>query len=202
MPEWLKGTGCKPVGSAYVGSNPTAPIGIIRSVTATRLVRTDDAEVLAGLVSRNRAFLAPWDLVRDEEYFTVDGQAQRIERALGEHERGAICPYVILEGDGRVVGRITLDGIERGPVQSCHLGYWVDEDHNSHGLATAAVATMLGVAFDELELHRVQAATLPHNAASQRVLERNGFERIGLARGYLRIAGRWQDHILFQRLSA
>ena len=76
MPEWLKGTGCKPVGSAYVGSNPTAPIGIIRSVTATRLVRTDDAEVLADLVSRNRAFLAPWDLVRDEEYFTVDGQAQ------------------------------------------------------------------------------------------------------------------------------
>lgn len=170
-------------------------------MTATRLVRTDDAEVLAGLVSRNRAFLAPWDLVRDEEYFTVDGQAQRIERALGEHERGAICPYVILADGGEVVGCITLDGIERGPVQSCHLGYWVDEEHNGRGLATAAVAHMLGVAFDELELHRVQAATLPHNAASQRVLERNGFERIGLARGYLRIAGRWQDHILFQQIS-
>ena len=95
----------------------------------------------------------------------------------------------------------TLDGIERGPVQSCHLGYWVDEEHNGRGLATAAVADMLGVAFGELELHRVQAATLPHNAASQRVLERNGFERIGLARGYLRIAGRWQDHVLFQRIS-
>ena len=171
-------------------------------MTATRLVRTDDAEVLADLVSRNRAFLAPWDLVRDEEYFTVDGQAQRIERALAEHERGAICPYVILADGGEVVGCITLDGIERGPVQSCHLGYWVDEEHNGRGLATAAVAHMLGVAFDELELHRVQAATLPHNAASQRVLERNGFERIGLARGYLRIAGRWQDHILFQRISA
>ena len=131
----------------------------------------------------------------------LDGQARRIEHALAEHERGSIYPHVILAADGRVVGCITLDGIERGPVQSCHLGYWVGEEDNGRGFATAAVAHMLVVAFDELELHRVQAATLPHNAASQRVLERNGFECIGLARAYLQIAGRWQDHILFQRIS-
>jgi ribosomal-protein-alanine N-acetyltransferase len=58
------------------------------------------------------------------------------------------------------------------------------------------------VAFDELRLHRIQAETLPHNVRSQRVLERNGFARIGLAPEYLSIGGRWQDHIMYQLLNA
>ena len=66
------------------------------------------------------------------------------------------------------------------------------------GLATAAVRDMVRVAFDELRLHCVQAETLLHNVRSQRVLKRNGFRRIGMAPAYLKIAGRWQDHILYQ----
>ena len=151
---------------------------------------------------RNRAFLAPWDLVRDEEYFTIEGQRRRIETVLADCDRGLACPHVILGEAGEVVGRVTLDGIERGPFQSCNLGYWVGRDANGRGLATAAVAHMLSIAFGELGLHRVQAATLPHNAASKRVLERNGFQCIGLAPAYLEIAGQWQDHILFQRVDA
>jgi ribosomal-protein-alanine N-acetyltransferase len=90
--------------------------------------------------------------------------------------------------------------IVRGAFQSGHLGYWVGRAHNGRGVATAAVAEVTRRAFAELGLHRLQAATLPHNAGSQRVLARNGFSRIGLAPRYLNIAGRWQDHLLYQRL--
>lgn len=121
---------------------------------------------------------------------------------LAEHAQGGSVPHVIIADDDRVVGRITLDGIERGPFQSCSIGYWVDEAQSGRGVATAAVGQMTALAFGELGLHRIQAATLPHNVASQRVLERNGFERIGLAAAYLRIAGRWQDHVLFQLIAA
>lgn len=86
----------------------------------------------------------------------------------------------------------------RGPFQSCSLGYWVSAADNGRGLATAAVRGIIGTAFSELGLHRIQAATLLHNTGSQRVLERNGFVRIGVAPRYLRIAGRWQHHVLFQ----
>lgn len=72
---------------------------------------------------------------------------------------------------------------------------------NGRGVATAAVGATVELAFHQLQLHRLQAGTLVHNAASQRVLERNGFVRFGLAPGYLHIAGRWQDHVLFQRLN-
>lgn len=101
----------------------------------------------------------------------------------------------------RVVGRINLSNIVRGAFQSASVGYWVGGRYNGRGLATAAVKEMKSIAFGELDLHRLEAGTLPRNIASQRVLERNGFERFGLAPRYLRIAGEWQDHILFQVLN-
>ena len=57
------------------------------------------------------------------------------------------------------------------------------------------------IAFEDLGLHRVQAETLPHNLASQHILERTGFRQYGMSPQYLKIAGRWQDHMMFQRLN-
>lgn len=150
------------------------------------------------LVRVNREFLAPWEPVRGEDYFTADGQRAAIRGALARYEQGSALPHVILGDGGRVAGRITLNGIVRGPFQSCSMGYWVGAADNGRGLATAAVRDIIRVAFEELGLHRVQAETLLHNLRSQRVLERNGFVRFGMAPAYLNIAGQWQDHAMYQ----
>jgi ribosomal-protein-alanine N-acetyltransferase len=165
--------------------------------TTVRPVSLDDVAELTRLVRANREFLAPWEPVRDEEFFTEDAQRELIRAALDSPASG---PHVI-ELDGRIVGRINLNSIVRGPFQSSSLGYWVSQDVNGRGVATAAVAGMLRIAFGQFGLHRVEAGTLVHNTGSQRVLERNGFERFGLAPRYLAIAGQWQDHILFQQLN-
>jgi len=166
-----------------------------------RLITLDDGAVLAELVRANREFLAPWEPVRGEEYFTEAGQRASIGASLAEHERGRGQPCVIVDRDGAVVGRVNLNNIVRGASQSASLGYWLAQAFGGRGLATAAVRDIVRVAFTELGLHRIQADTLVDNEASQRVLERNGFVRIGLAPRYLRIAGRWQDCILHQLLS-
>jgi [ribosomal protein S5]-alanine N-acetyltransferase len=160
-------------------------------------VSVADVPRLTRLLRDNRDFLAPWDPIRDDEYFTEAGQRDLIQAALDSPSSG---PYVI-ELDGRVVGRINLNTIVRGPFQSSSLGYWVSQDVNGRGVASAAVAEIVRVAFGPLGLHRLEAGTLVHNAGSQRVLERNGFQRYGLAPRYLSIAGRWQDHVLFQLLN-
>jgi ribosomal-protein-alanine N-acetyltransferase len=169
-------------------------------MAATRLVAPGDAPVLAELLRANRDFLAPWEPVRGEEYFTEEGQRAVILEALERYEECSTVPHVILGDSGRVVGRITLNGIVRGAFQSCSVGYWVGAADNGRGLATAAVRAMVRLAFDELDLHRVQAETLTYNTGSQRVLERNGFVRYGLAPQYLKIAGRWQDCVMYQCL--
>jgi [ribosomal protein S5]-alanine N-acetyltransferase len=171
-------------------------------VSATRLVTLGDVPVLAELLRVNRDFLAPWEPVRSDGYFTVAGQRAVIQDMLAQYQQGYVLPHVILDESGRVAGRITLSGIVRGPFQSCSVGYWVSAADNGRGLATAAVRDIMGVAFGALALHRIQAETLPHNVRSQRVLERNGFARIGMAPAYLNIAGRWQDHVLYQAVRA
>nr|WP_018350332.1 GNAT family protein [Longispora albida] len=166
----------------------------------TRLITLDDADALAALVAANREFMAPWDPVRPEEYYTLDGQAAVLRTALASHGRGAMLPHVICV-DGEVAGRVNLNDVVQGAFQNGNLGYWVDQSRNGRGVATAAVESILHIAFTELGLHRVQAGTLPGNIGSQRVLERNGFERFGYAPQYLNIAGAWQDHVLFQRIN-
>jgi ribosomal-protein-alanine N-acetyltransferase len=169
-------------------------------MSATRLVTLDDAPALAELLRLNRDFLAPWEPIRDDDYFTLDGQRLVIEEALRRHQKGSSVPHVILDA-GRVAGRITLNGIVRGPFQSCTVGYWLSAADNGRGLASAALGHLRHLAFEELGLHRIEAGTLLHNIRSQRVLERNGFVRFGVAPTYLNIAGEWQDHALYQALN-
>ncbi|WP_166996642.1 GNAT family N-acetyltransferase [Paramicrobacterium fandaimingii] len=166
-----------------------------------RILRLSDADELSRLVTANGDFLAPWEPHRSSSYPTPEGQRLEIERAIGAFDSGTGVPFAILGGAGEIVGRITLAGIVRGAFLSASIGYWVAEAANGRGLATDAVGATVRYAFDELGLHRVEAATLVHNAASQRVLEKAGFTRYGRAPEYLRIAGMWQDHVLFQRLA-
>jgi Acetyltransferases, including N-acetylases of ribosomal proteins len=101
----------------------------------------------------------------------------RLERQLA----GETHPFAILDGDA-IAGTINLFGIVRDSLQSGVIGYWVDHARNDLGLATGAVGDILAYAFGDLALHRIEAATLVDNIPSQRVLEKNDFERIGLAR--------------------
>ncbi|GAA1446578.1 GNAT family N-acetyltransferase [Leifsonia poae] len=164
-----------------------------------RLRTEDDAQGLADAFARNRGHLAPWDPTRTEEFYTAEGQHARIREKLELRDRGVALPLVLVDGDS-IAGAIDLSDIVRGAFQSASVGYWLDRDHTGRGLASSALAAVVGTARDDLGLHRLQAAALPANHASQAVLVRSGFERIGVAADYLRIAGRWQDHVLFQRI--
>jgi len=166
----------------------------------TRLVRPTDAAELAELYTANSEHLAPWDPARPDSFFTPAGQAEVLATQLANYALGVAEPRVITEG-GRIVGRVNLSNIAYGPFRSAILGYWVDRHCTGRGVASRAVAEMVAVAFEGLGLHRLEAGTLPHNLASQAVLARNGFERFGYAPHYLEIAGRFQDHVLFQRLN-
>lgn len=179
--------------------DPTALAGELPGEVRIRLLRGSDAERLGAAYRRNRDHLAPWEPVRSGEFFTTEGQSANIGGKLGMFAAGTGVPWILLAGDD-AVGAMTLTGIVRGPFRSANLGYWVDREVTGKGVGSAAVAHVLEAARSALGLHRVQAATLPHNAASQRVLQRAGFREIGLAPEYLQIAGAWQDHVLFQRI--
>jgi ribosomal-protein-alanine N-acetyltransferase len=160
-----------------------------------RLLTPDDAEELAALYVLNRAFLKPFEPDRADEFFTAGYQRKRIEGVGEDHWR-----WAIVDG-GRMVGMVGLADIVRGMLQLGNVGYWVDRAHSGRGLATAAVADVVEFAFGEARLHRLEAGTLIDNHASQRVLEKNAFERFGLAHKLLKVNGEWRDHVLFERVA-
>ncbi|MFF1506286.1 GNAT family N-acetyltransferase [Streptomyces sp. NPDC058326] len=150
-----------------------------------------DAPALARALLRNRAHMRPREPYRPERYYTAEAQAERLAD-------GGVRWFAV-DGEA-IVGAVIFSGIVLGPFRSASLGYWVDKDHTGRGLATALVGEACRAARDELGLHRVEAGTMLDNHASQRVLVKSGFTRIGTAPRYLHIDGDWRDHHLFQRL--
>lgn len=149
---------------------------------------------------RNRQHLAAWEPARNETFFAPSHQLGIIRAKLMQHSVGQEAPWVLVDHDDPtfIVGAITLTGIVHCPFLSANLGYWVDSSLNRRGIGSAAVSFAMDHARTELGLHRVQAATMLHNEPSRKILRRAGFQEIGVAPQYLKIAGRWQDHLLHQ----
>ena len=99
--------------------------------------------------------------------------------------------------DETLVGGLSLSNVRRGVAQTATLGYWAGEPYAGRGYTTDAVRGAVRFAFKTLGLHRVEAACVPENDRSRRVLEKAGFESEGRAREYLKINGVWRDHLLF-----
>lgn len=169
----------------------------IASDIVLRPIGGGDGPALAAAHRKNRAHLAPWDPLRSESFFRDDAQSVAALNLHAACRDGQMLPLVLCAGD-RIIGRATLSGISGGPFCSANLGYWVDAEFTGRGLARAAIARTAEIARNSLGLHRLQAAALPHNAASRAVLRASGFHEIGLAPAYLQIAGTWQDHVLSQ----
>lgn len=161
-----------------------------------------DYPAWAALREDSRAFLTPWEPTWPLNDLTKPAFRRRIRRYLQDIREDNAYPFFIFRSDNdSFIGGVTLSNIRRGVTQSASLGYWVGAQHARQGLMTAAVTALAPFVFDQLGLHRLEAACLPSNAASIRLLEKVGFTREGFARRYLRINGIWQDHLLYAMLS-
>ena len=150
----------------------------------------------------SRAFLTPWEPTWPADDLSRGAFRRRLRR-YAEDQRAdtSYAFFLFRKSDEALVGGLTLANIRRGVAQAGSLGYWIGEPFARRGLMTGAVQALVPFSFGSLRLHRLEAACIPSNTASIRLLEKAGFVREGYAREYLCINGLWQDHLLFARLS-
>ena len=162
---------------------------------------TPSGVVTVALRAASRDFLVPWEPTWPADDLTRASFRRRIKR-YGEDQRCdlAYALFIFRKQDNVLVGGLTLANIRRGCAQAGSLGYWMGEPYARQGYMTAAVKALIPFAFATLKLHRIEAACIPTNIASIRLLQKTGFKREGFARGYLCIDGHWQDHLLYARL--
>ncbi len=166
-----------------------------------RPLRTGDVAEMRRTLRANATHLRPWSVAPapGEDPSSLASVSRAVLQHRREWKRGHTFVLVIAPrgDDNRIIGRIALGGVLRGAFQNAYLGYWIDQEHQGRGLMTEAVRATTSFAFSAAGLHRVQAAVMPRNAGSLRVLEKAGYRREGVAERYLSIAGNWEDHVLF-----
>jgi len=166
-----------------------------------RVPQMSDWAEWAALRELSRDFLTPWEPTWPADDLTRASFRRRIKR-YSEDQRSdlAYALFVFRKQDNVLVGGLTLANIRRGCAQAGSLGYWMGASYTRQGYMTAAVNALVPFAFGSLKLHRIEAACIPSNTASVRLLEKTGFKREGYARQYLCIDGKWQDHLLYARV--
>jgi ribosomal-protein-alanine N-acetyltransferase len=166
-----------------------------------RTPQTTDFEEWAALREASRHFLTPWEPTWPDDDLTRSAFRRRIKRYTEDLRADQGYAFLIFRHeDGALVGGLTLANIRRGVAQAGSLGYWMGQPFIRHGYMTAAVRAVIPFALASLRLHRLDAACIPSNAGSIKLLENTGFTREGYAREYLCINGTWQDHLLYARL--
>lgn len=166
-----------------------------------RPLQQGDWREWAALRETSREFLVPWEPTWAHDALTRGAFRRRVRAYDREWQQGtAYSLLIVRRDDEHLLGGATLSNLRRGVAQSASLGYWIAAPYARQGFMTEALGGVLDFAFDDLALHRIDAACLPNNLASQALLQRIGFAKEGYAREFLRINGRWQDHLLFGML--
>ena len=175
---------------------------IFGGTVVLRSPQIGDYQAWAELRAESRTFLTPWEPTWNRDDLTKISFRRRLKHYARDMRDDLAYPFFIFRADDEaLLGGVTVSNVRRGVAQSCSLGYWVGRPHAGQGVMTTALCALVPYIFDSLGLHRIEAACLPSNTASMRVLQKCGFEREGYARRYLRINGAWQDHVLFALLA-
>jgi len=183
-----------------VSSNEVLP-AIAGAGVTLRVPQSGDFAEWAALRERSRAFLVPWEPTWPADDLTRGAFRRRLKRYAEDLRNDLAYAFLIFRSDDNaLVGGLTLANIRRGVAQAGSIGYWVGAPFGRKGYMTTAMGALVPFCFGTLRLHRLEAACIPGNTASVRLLEKTGFQREGYARSYLCINGTWQDHLLYARL--
>ncbi len=162
-----------------------------------KIVDKSFADLVVDYYLRNRSFLEEWEAVKSEDFYTKQYQEEQLDKELSDIDNNKSFRLWIFrkEDETRIIGSIGFSNIVRGAFLSCYLGYKLDKDEINKGFMTEAIQKGIDIMFNEFGLHRIEANIMPKNKRSLRVVEKLGFYNEGSAYKYLKINGKWEDHI-------
>lgn len=160
-------------------------------------ISSADASRISEFYLKNADHLREWEPLREATYHSVDAWKERLKEQEEEQADGRSARFISYNPEGNeVVAVCSLTNIIRGPFLACYMGYAVSEDYQGKGLMGNLCDYVIRYAFTDLQLNRIMANYMPPNQRSEALLMRLGFAKEGLAKKYLEINGKWEDHVL------
>jgi len=164
-----------------------------------KVLSPENANEVLDYYIRNKKYLKPFEPMRNESFYTLEEQKKSISDNYIQFLNGTSISFGIFK-EGTLIGKIQITNILLGVFRNAFIGYSIDEKEQGKGYMKEAIRIVLNYAFDEMELHRVEASTLVDNIKSKAVLKASGFKEIGISEKYLFIDGIWQDHSIFYKI--
>lgn len=170
-----------------------------------KTLNPNSAHTVLDFYDRNRGWLEPWEPTREPYFYTLPTQKRNLSLDLKAMKELSLLRLWLFKHDDthfeKTIGTISFSSIQRGAFWSCFLGYKIDKTEACQGYMTEALQKAIDIIFNEYELHRIEANIMPSNTPSMKLIEKLGFENEGLAKSYLHIAGKWEDHIHMVKLN-
>ncbi len=162
-----------------------------------RTAEPTDGKLISDYFIANRDFLREWEPKREDAFFSEAGWTQRLIKLNELHRMGLGYYLIILDSNsGEMLGTISFSNISRFPFHACNVGYSLSQTAQGRGVMTRALRKAVDYMFNIQNLHRIMAGYMPRNKRSESVLKRLEFTQEGLAKDYLLINGKWEDHVL------
>ncbi|MBN23022.1 MAG: 30S ribosomal protein S5 alanine N-acetyltransferase [Bdellovibrionaceae bacterium] len=162
-----------------------------------RLPSKEDVPEIVKFYLENKEHLAPWDPFMPDDFFTKVYWQKKVKEAQEEFQNHqTVRLHIFLSDSNKLIGMINFTRMVRGVFHCCGLGYKIGHTHEGKGLMKESLQGAIEYIFDELNFHRIEANYIPSNLRSEKLLRKLGFEKEGYAKNYLKISGKWQDHIL------
>lgn len=165
--------------------------------TLITVLTPTDAELIHEYYLSNREHLAPFEPRREEDFYDIESWKANLLKSLSAFKCNvSVCLAALNHDRSKMLATCNFTGIVRGPFNACYMGYSVAQKFQGSGLMYEVAAASIKYMFENVRIHRIMANHMPDNVRSERLLKRLGFDREGYARNYLKINGRWRDHIL------
>lgn len=164
------------------------------------LVTSDDAEAVLAFESENRTHFEEWIASRGDAYYCLPEVRSSLEQAQYAANSKREFHYLAWLGE-EIVGRITLRGVEKDQYHKAFLGYRFSRRHGGKGYATVAVNTVVAQAFEQLNLHRIEAVVVLDNLPSQAIMRKCGFTQWGHSHSSVLRNGKWMDMLHYEKMN-
>jgi [ribosomal protein S5]-alanine N-acetyltransferase len=185
---------------AFRGNNSINILRLKGKNIELKVLTPEDSKCVLEYYKRNKEYLDPFEPARDKEFYTLEGQRQSLIESYKQFLNGSSINFGIYKNKV-FIGKIQINNIVRGVFQNAFVGYSIDKEEQGKGYMKEALNLVLDYAFDDMELHRIEASTLVDNIRSQNVLKGCGFKEIGISEKYLFINGKWRDHKIFYKIN-
>ncbi len=168
-----------------------------------RLPQSDDFSSYVDVRRRNQSRFQPVEPQWSRDALGKGGFMRRLRNARSLWQRRAgLAFFIFIKPHHTLIGGITASWLDTGRPGTAMVGYWLDGRYEGQGLMGDALRSVSTLVHQEHHIRRIEAACLPHNTRSMKLLHACGFQREGYCRSYLKINGVYEDHVLFARLHA